>query len=589
MFKEIELLNFRGIKNSGNISLAPLTVFTGPEGSGKSSIGHFLTMLKQTVMTTDSTLALYTGDMTSDLQLGTPSSLLYKNLESDLTFSYSFDLPEYLVIEDPEKDSLGVPTQFLSGENIQFHCILSNKDAKHPFVKKFSYELYDINERVMTATTLRTTLNTKRNENLQYAVKTTGYALNNKTGRPWLQKPPHHFYGFSEELNTYYKNARGLFSLSNTHEEKLRNIYYVGSDRIRFNTLHLWSGINRFDVGYNGAHAITALLGSEERQISLGERRRNQSLMEVVDTLLQKMELTHGFSVEELEAIEHGYSVRITSRTSKHVVDLTQAGSTIAQVLPILVQCFCAPHNSTIVLDGIETHLSPRGQALLADVLLMVLQSKEDSVERNIQLIVSTNSEAFIRRLQRRIAEGNTPMDSVLAYHTTNHRRGIEIAPLPLLTDNALTDLTPYFTFEDDDRMQDIVVLKKQDLETTPQRSLERPTKPLPKKSMLKVKRGRGRPKGSKNKPKLSTDTITENTPKRGRGRPKGSKNKPKVDDIKPKRGRGRPKSSKNIERTAQNVQLSQQPVGPTKNTRVANLKARHAEKSNSEQNTPKT
>lgn len=38
------------------------------------------------------------------------------------------------------------------------------------------------------------------------------------------------------------------------------------------------------------------------------------------------------------------------------------------------------------------------------------------------------------------------------------------------------------------------------------------------------VKRGPGRPKGSKNKPKV--DTI--DTPKRGRGRPKGSKNKPK-------------------------------------------------------------
>ena len=62
-------------------------------------------------------------------------------------------------------------------------------------------------------------------------------------------------------------------------------------------------------------------------------------------------------------------------------------------------------------------------------------------------------------------------------------------------------------------------------------------------------KRSRGRPKGSKNKPK---DTPADPTPsqKRPRGRPKGSKNKPKDTPADPipsqKRPRGRPKGSKN-------------------------------------------
>ena len=44
--------------------------------------------------------------------------------------------------------------------------------------------------------------------------------------------------------------------------------------------------------------------------------------------------------------------------------------------------------------------------------------------------------------------------------------------------------------------------------------------------SEVKVKRGRGRPKGSKNKVKTTNVVVV----KRGRGRPKGSKNKEKVD-----------------------------------------------------------
>ena len=47
------------------------------------------------------------------------------------------------------------------------------------------------------------------------------------------------------------------------------------------------------------------------------------------------------------------------------------------------------------------------------------------------------------------------------------------------------------------------------------------------------IKRKRGRPKGSKNKPKITTEP-------RKRGRPKGSKNKPKIATEPKKRGRPR-------------------------------------------------
>ena len=78
-------------------------------------------------------------------------------------------------------------------------------------------------------------------------------------------------------------------------------------------------------------------------------------------------------------------------------------------------------------------------------------------------------------------------------------------------------------------------------------------------------KRGRGRPKGSKNKTTLAKEqaaqkqlTVSEASDKRGRGRPKGSKNKATLakeqaaqkqqtaSSATAKRGRGRPKGSKN-------------------------------------------
>lgn len=83
-----------------------------------------------------------------------------------------------------------------------------------------------------------------------------------------------------------------------------------------------------------------------------------------------------------------------------------------------------------------------------------------------------------------------------------------------------------------------------------------------PSSQELPVHRGRGRPKGSKNKKTLAklaevSEEGQGEMPKRGRGRPKGSKNQKTLEreaaikaaaeaEAKPHRGRGRPKGSKN-------------------------------------------
>ena len=180
----------------------------------------------------------------------------------------------------------------------------------------------------------------------QFTIETDGYVLKNKTGRPWLKQPPLHFLWFLRRTKEHItKIADGLFQLNAAHKHLLRNIYYVGSDRTRFSALHLWSGGRRFDVGYNGSHTINALLGAESRDISLGERKRNQPVQTIVRDLLKRSILIHDMNIEDLETIEDGYAVKITARKSKQVVDLTAAGRAVTQVLPILVQCFCAPRN----------------------------------------------------------------------------------------------------------------------------------------------------------------------------------------------------------------------------------------------------
>jgi predicted ATPase len=83
-----------------------------------------------------------------------------------------------------------------------------------------------------------------------------------------------------------------------------------------------------------------------------------------------------------------------------------------------------------------EIHLHPKAQALLADVMIDVINSKEDGEDRNIQLIIESHSEHFLTRLQRRIAEvaGEKPISSskVSAYFAHFGRTMARLEPLDI-------------------------------------------------------------------------------------------------------------------------------------------------------------
>ena len=64
-----------------------------------------------------------------------------------------------------------------------------------------------------------------------------------------------------------------------------------------------------------------------------------------------------------------------------------------------------------MLLEQPEIHLHPRVQSGLADVLLNVVKA------RKLQLIIESHSEHLLRRVQRRIAEGELhPEDTALYF-----------------------------------------------------------------------------------------------------------------------------------------------------------------------------
>ena len=128
------------------------------------------------------------------------------------------------------------------------------------------------------------------------------------------------------------------------------------------------------------------------------------------------MGLIEEFNVKVISKQRQDYEVKVRTKGSEDWVDLPDVGFGISQVLPVLVQCFYAPAGSIILMEQPEIHLHPSPQSALADVMIDVINSRENGKDRNIQLLIETHSEHFLRRLQRRIAEDSISQEKVSVY-----------------------------------------------------------------------------------------------------------------------------------------------------------------------------
>ena len=273
---------------------------------------------------------------------------------------------------------------------------------------------YELTDGGQTALAIRMTR--KPNTKSEYVVDADSYGLTRKRGRGWAPGAPVRFYGFPDEVVAYHQNADFVQSLNLRHEQLFRSLHYLGPLRTRAERLYSWAGVEPESVGYAGENTIAAILAARDRRISSGYRLRTKPFEEIIALKLKEMGLIEEFRVKPISEQRQEYEVGVRTKGSRDWVDLPDVGFGISQVLPVLVQCFYAPPDSIVFMEQPEIHLHPRAQSALADVMIDVINSREHGRNRDIQLIIETHSEHFLRRLQRRIAEKTGLQEKVSAY-----------------------------------------------------------------------------------------------------------------------------------------------------------------------------
>ncbi|WP_028110705.1 AAA family ATPase [Ferrimonas futtsuensis] len=406
MLKRLTLKNFKAWKDL-DIEFGSVTGIFGTNSSGKSSLIHSLLMLKQSKDNSDRAIAVDLGGIEKLVDLGTFYDVVFQHdKSSNISWDLSWELPKELKVQDVEKSSTSV---LFGGKNLSVSSVIGIEDN----LIAVKYLSYDFSERSFSIQ--------QKSDSKDFELKFSGdssFRFTRTQGRMWKLPRPTKNYLFPDQAKTYYRNADFLSLFEAAFEELMDNIYYLGPLREHPKRTYQWSGTSPSDVGQRGELTINAILAATSK----GERRNlrkgthYKTFEEMIAYWLKELGLIHSFRVKELAPNTNYFETLVKKEAGGSEVKLTDVGFGVSQILPVLVLLYYVSEGSTVILEQPEIHLHPAVQSRLADLILTV------SKTRRVQIIVESHSEHFIRRLQRRVAEGDVKSTELKLYFFSTYR-----------------------------------------------------------------------------------------------------------------------------------------------------------------------
>ena len=423
MLKRLRFENFKAWREV-DLTLGKVTGFFGTNSAGKSSILQLLLLLKQTRNATDRSLVLDFGGPAAMVDLGTFADVVHRHDEGRrLRWILEWMLPRPAKISNP----MWPPGQPLAvGNRLEIRCDVEMRKSRLRS-RELAYRFAGVDFRLQPKGDSEKGFELASDWEFD---QETGWSFEfiRSRGRAWPLPHPIKSYRFPPEIRSYYQNADFLSDFELAYENLMGSIYYLGPLREYPRRQYHWGGSSPEDVGQRGERVVDAILAATLRgeKRSLGFRKRGKPFQGMVAHWLNELGLIHDFRLEEIAEGTSLYRAMVRTSSSSVPTALTDVGFGVSQVLPALVLLYYVPEGSTVLMEQPEIHLHPAVQSGLADLMLNVASS------RNVQILVESHSEHFMRRLQRRVAEKQAPSEDVKLYFVSTDRGVAQASDLAL-------------------------------------------------------------------------------------------------------------------------------------------------------------
>jgi len=420
--------NYKSLRNTGNIKIAPLTIFIGANGTGKSSIIQPLLFLSQTMINSrDDVGFLSNGEY---IKVGNYYDFINEhNTKKKLKVFFDFDLnckncKKKCIKDEVDKQNIEIGKFPPAKYEIIFKCGIDFQ----PELEKIT--IFDCLDRPL--------LSRKRNGNKQYTIDFF-MPIDDKDIELYTfiikQMPQNYIFDDHDVIDfIHQRNRDKRQNLSEIKFEKSISRYL---STIAFNKQNIISSLSRIKyIGpireearrkyeYNKENFLeVGRFGEASAFILFQNIKQTENKKELIKWL-KLFGLADDFRIQLIPNHPELFMLEFKEEGKDYYINYADSCFGLSQLFPLLVQSIYSKPNEIIIIEQPELHLNPYLESLLADFFI-------DMINKKKRLIIETHSEYLLLRLRTYIKKGKINNKKVALYFTENKKGNSEIRKIDI-------------------------------------------------------------------------------------------------------------------------------------------------------------
>lgn len=433
MWTSIQLKNFKGYRDSGNVPFRKLTVLIGANGSGKSTLIQSLLLCKQTAVSIDQSSALITdGEFVS---IGSYKNFVHfgngkKNIEISLNWMEKVMYGSLLILNNTEPVEINK-----AGDQIQsgIRVLLGLNQEKSIIVKELSY--FDHNNKPIIDVHLSSSKNVELGkasiikifENIKNDPLYEPFSkLLNQPGKEKPLSFPMILDAFASRNKFYRISDSGIVVWQGYILEVIKRGYEQKFEEQLLKTTYIGPLRERPDRYYFVPHEQTSSIdpsGKKTGAALFGEK--GVSLIEKSSRWMKALDIAEEIRLVKVKG-DDIFSLQITGKGQKYSSNIADFGFGASQILPIIVESLLSDDDACVLIEQPEIHLNAHHQVLLPNFFAEIINTSQK------QFIIETHSEYFLKRLGTLVAKKVLKPEDVIILYAYADTDGSHIKPITL-------------------------------------------------------------------------------------------------------------------------------------------------------------